>query len=52
MPTVPVLLYFTGHGSRNRTDSENNQYDLWGEHERLTVRELSKEIAAFRKRRP
>jgi len=40
----PIMLYFTGHGSRG-SDLENNQYDLWGGKDGLTVRELSKEIA-------
>jgi hypothetical protein len=44
-PTRPVMLYFTGHGSRNGTDLENNLYDLWGAREGITVRELSREIA-------
>ncbi len=44
-PARPVVLYFTGHGSRNGNDLENNQYDLWGAHNAITVRELSREIA-------
>ena len=44
-PTRPVMLYFTGHGSRNGPDLDNNQYDLWGAREGLTVRDLSREIA-------
>jgi hypothetical protein len=40
-----LLLYFTGHGSTNRTDLENNVYDLWGRGETLSVRELSRQIA-------
>lgn len=44
-PQRPILLYFTGHGSRNGNDLENNQYDLWGGKEGITVRELSREIA-------
>lgn len=40
---TPVLLYFTGHGSRNN-DMENNSYDLWGPHDGLSVRELSRQI--------
>jgi hypothetical protein len=44
-PKRPVMLYFTGHGSRNTNDLDNNHYDLWGAKEGLTVRELAKEIA-------
>ena len=44
-PQRPVMLYFTGHGSRNGNDLENNLYDLWGGHDGLTVHDLSKEIA-------
>ena len=28
-PKVPLLLYFTGHGSPQRPDFENNYMDLW-----------------------
>jgi hypothetical protein len=41
----PLLLYFTGHGSPDRINGENNHYDLWGENERLSVRDLAKHIA-------
>jgi len=44
-PKRPVMLYFTGHGSRNTNDLENNLYDLWGAKDGITVRELSKEIS-------
>jgi len=27
----PVLLYFTGHGSPNRSNFDDNRYDLWAE---------------------
>jgi hypothetical protein len=44
-PGAPILLYFTGHGSRNKgRDLENNSYDLWNEGS-LSVRELAAEIA-------
>jgi hypothetical protein len=43
-PRRPIMLYFTGHGSRG-SDLNNNQYDLWGGRDGITVRELSKEIA-------
>jgi len=46
-----VMLYFTGHGSRG-SDLENNQYDLWGGRDGLTVRELSKEIARLPEETP
>src|SRR5205823_3028792 len=43
-PAAPVLLYFTGHGSPNRSsDRENNSYDLWQEGT-LSVRELAAEV--------
>jgi hypothetical protein len=41
----PLLLYFTGHGSPDGVNGENNHYDLWGENERLSVRELARHIA-------
>ncbi len=39
-----VLLYFTGHGSKNDQNPDNNNYDLWGDEE-LSVRDLSTQIA-------
>src|SRR5579872_850550 len=51
-PRRPVLLYFTGHGSRNPNDLENNLYDLWGAREGLTVRDLSKQIARLPEETP
>jgi hypothetical protein len=43
---LPVLLYFTGHGSPDdRSRRENNAYDLWGGSERLSVHELARQIA-------
>ncbi len=48
----PVMLYFTGHGSRNQKDLENNQYDLWGARDGFTVRDLSKEIARLPEETP
>lgn len=42
--TDPVLLYFTGHGSPNRRDLDNNQYDLWREGG-LTPQALAAQIA-------
>jgi hypothetical protein len=42
----PVLLYFTGHGSRARDGNlDNNDFDLWGE--RLSVRELAAQVASL-----
>jgi hypothetical protein len=29
-PDDPLLLYFTGHGSRNRRNLDDNVFDLWG----------------------
>jgi hypothetical protein len=40
-----LLLYFTGHGSPDRVNGENNRYDLWGEDEQLSVRDLSRHLA-------
>jgi Caspase domain len=36
----PLFFYFTGHGSRNREDEDNNAMMLWNE-QRLTVREFA-----------
>jgi hypothetical protein len=44
-PGRHLLIYFTGHGSPNSTDMENNQYDLWGKSQGLSVRELARQIA-------
>ncbi|HZP84308.1 MAG TPA: hypothetical protein VFB21_21880 [Chthonomonadaceae bacterium] len=41
----PLFLYFTGHGSPDEGDRENNAYDLWGKDERLSVRDLAAQIA-------
>lgn len=41
----PLLLYFTGHGSPDEANYQNNYYDLWGEKEELSVRELAQQIA-------
>lgn len=44
--TGPILLYFTGHGSRAKDgDLDNNLYELWGES--LSVRELANHIATL-----
>ena len=49
---APVLLYFTGHGSPAKSgDLDNNVYDLWN-NDRLSVRELSREIAKLPPKRP
>src|SRR5204863_6113158 len=43
-----ILLYFTGHGSRARDGNlDNNDFDLWGEGERLSVRDLAAHIASL-----
>jgi len=46
-PNVPVLLYFTGHGSGDE-DSKftNNKFDLWSQNE-LTVRQLGDSLESF-----
>ncbi len=41
----PLLLYFTGHGSHNEKEPDNNRYDLWGGGRDLTVRDLAQHIA-------
>ncbi|HLV79246.1 MAG TPA: hypothetical protein VKT32_03160 [Chthonomonadaceae bacterium] len=41
----PLLLYFTGHGSPDGESYQNNTYDLWGEKQGLSVRELSQELS-------
>lgn len=43
-PPKSLLLYFTGHGSNNPRDMDNNDYDLWGRKENLSVRALSRQI--------
>lgn len=54
-PSLPVLLYFTGHGSpsRSRYDPsyDNNRYDLWG-HDELSVRTLAGALKGFPKQTP
>ncbi|MES2460488.1 MAG: hypothetical protein V4671_07880 [Armatimonadota bacterium] len=47
----PLMLYFTGHGSPDKGNHENNNYDLWNE-PGLTVQELSAEVAKLPKERP
>jgi hypothetical protein len=42
-----LLLYFTGHGSSDKGDQQNNYYDLWGADEKLSVRQLARRIAAL-----
>jgi hypothetical protein len=42
----PLFLYFTGHGSPDHGNGEDNVFDLWGG-DGLSVRELSDEIAAL-----
>lgn len=43
--TGGVLLYFTGHGSPQSGNLENNHYDLWGRNGTLSVRELAEQIS-------
>jgi hypothetical protein len=49
--TLPVFLYFTGHGSPDHQGGENNRFDLWGG-DGLTVRELAAEIAKLPAEQP
>jgi hypothetical protein len=48
----PILLYFTGHGSRNEQGNlDNNTFGLWNEGA-LSVRELAAGISRLPKDRP
>ncbi len=47
----PLLLYFTGHGSPNYDNLDNNWMDLWSEGE-LHVDELKDELKKLPARRP
>lgn len=47
-----LFLYFTGHGSQNKNDLENNHYDLWGDKEELSVRDLARHIAHLPRKVP
>jgi hypothetical protein len=47
----PLLLYFTGHGSPNQNDLENNWMDLWSQGE-LRVADLKEELRKLPARRP
>ncbi len=49
--TRPVFLYFTGHGSPDHANGDNNRFDLWGG-DNLSVRELSAEIAKLPAEQP
>lgn len=51
-PTTPLLLYFTGHGSSNWGNLDNNYYDLWGGNETLSVKELAQNIAELPEQTP
>ncbi len=42
-----VFLYFTGHGSPGSSGFDNNVMDLWGEKERISVRELAQHLQAL-----
>lgn len=44
-PRSSLLLYFTGHGSPQNNNLDNNYYDLWGRGGALSVRELADQIA-------
>jgi Caspase domain len=47
----PLFFYFTGHGSHNREDENNNKMILWNE-QRLTVREFAKFLDRFPPSKP
>ena len=49
--SAPLLAYFTGHGGENERDSNNNNYNLWGQEE-LSVRELARDIARLPQKTP
>jgi hypothetical protein len=46
-----ALLYFTGHGSQNEANTDNNAYALWGD-DNLSVTELSRQIARLPRQVP
>ena len=48
---TPLLLYFTGHGSPNAKDFDNNWMDLWNL-DRLTVEDLKAELLRLDPRQP
>ncbi|MGC4045727.1 MAG: hypothetical protein QM758_18210 [Armatimonas sp.] len=48
---TPLLLYFTGHGSPNQNDLENNWMDLWSSGQ-LQVADLKAELRKLPARRP
>lgn len=48
---IPLLLYFTGHGSPNQNDLENNWMDLWSNGE-LRVADLKEELRKLPAKRP
>jgi hypothetical protein len=50
-PPQTLFVYFTGHGSTNRKDSENNVFDLWGD-DQLSVRDLAKHIERLPEKMP
>ena len=45
-PSLPLLLYFTGHGSPDSTNHNNNEFDLWND-DSLSVQELALQIGAL-----
>jgi Caspase domain len=47
----PLFFYFTGHGSHNREDEDNNAMMLWDE-QRLTVREFATFLARLPPTKP
>lgn len=51
-PSLPVLLYFTGHGGPDEASGyNNNQYDLWKEGE-FTVHDMAQALKKFPKKTP
>jgi hypothetical protein len=51
-PATPVLLYFTGHGSPDKTgEFINNRFDLWDKDE-FSVKDLAGSIRSFPKATP
>jgi hypothetical protein len=49
---APYLVYFTGHGDRNRADLDNNTYALWADDKGLAVRELALRSRSSRRTDP
>ncbi len=49
--SVPLLLYFAGHGTQDEKNETNTHYDLWNVDE-LSVRDLAEEFARLPRQMP